>query len=100
MTRYYSRWHINPVLIPTSPEERIKLWHGMVERVKAEMKAGKMDDWGIAPNFTGFSIREMNEKEALAETTSWAPYIIIDSFEPVLNPDQALESMKLFGTNK
>lgn len=94
MARYYSRWHINPALIPTNPEERIKLWKGMVERVKAEMKAGEIDAWGITPSFTGYAIREMDEKAAIAATSSWTPFIIIDSFEPVLTPEEVLDAMK------
>lgn len=91
---------MNPVLVPTDPEKRMKLWHGMLERVKAEMKSGDMADWGVAPNFTGYAIHETDEKGALAATSSWAPFIIVDTFEPILTPDQALEAMKRFAAKK
>jgi hypothetical protein len=100
MARYFSSWRINPALIPTNPEERMKLWHMMLERVKAEMKAGEMDAWGITPSFTGYTIHEMNEKEALAATSSWAPYVLVDKLEPILTPEEALDAMKRLGAKK
>ena len=42
MTKFYMRWHLNPMLIPTNPEERMKLWMSMLELVKADIKSGTM----------------------------------------------------------
>jgi hypothetical protein len=100
MTRYYSSWHINPALIPTNPEERMKLWHTLLERVKAEMKTGALTEWGISPSFNGYSIRDGDEKGIMAATSSWAPFILVDSLEPVLTPDEALDSVKRLETKK
>jgi hypothetical protein len=97
MTKYYSRWHVNPALIPTNPEERMKLFAGMLERVTAELKSGRMLDWGITPAFNGYSIRELDEKGLLAMTTTWAPFVIVDTMEPILTSNQALESLQQVG---
>lgn len=100
MTRYYSSWHINPALIPTNPEERMKLWHTLLERVNAEMKTGALTEWGISPSFNGYSIRDGDEKGIMAATSNWTPFILVDSLEPILTSDEALDSVKRLETKK
>jgi len=97
MTKFYSHWHMNPTLIPTNPEERTKLWLGMLQRVKADMKSGDILDWGITADLSaGYTLRETDEKGLIADASNWMPYIIMDA-KPVLTPDQALEAMKRSG---
>ena len=93
MTKYHSRWHINPMLIPTKSEERAKLWVGLLERVKADMKSGDILDGGITPDLTGYTIRETEEVSLSVDVLKYAPFIITD-VKPILTPDQALESIK------
>ncbi len=100
MARYFSSWRINPALIPTNPEERMKLWQMMVERVNAEMKSGAMDAWGITPSLTGYTIHEMDEKEALAAIASWSPYVLVDRLEPILTPEEALDAINRLKAKK
>jgi len=46
MTKYYVKWTMNPLLVPKSQEEGMKLYQSLLEMVKAFMKAGVVKDWG------------------------------------------------------
>ena len=88
------RWHLNPMLIPTNPEERMKLWMSMLELVKAEIKTSAMSDWGMCSDASGeYAFAETDEKTLHTTITKWMPYVIFD-IKPVLTVDQIMESLK------
>jgi hypothetical protein len=94
MTKFYMRWHLNPMLIPTNPEERMKLWMSMLELVKADIKSGTMSDWGMCSDASGgYAFAETDEKTLHTTITRWMPYVIFD-IKPVLSVDQIIESLK------
>jgi len=94
MTKFYMRWHLNPMLIPTNPEERMKLWMSMLELVKADIKSGTMSDWGMCSDASGgYAFAETDEKTLHTTITRWMPYVIFD-IKPVLTVDQIIESLK------
>jgi hypothetical protein len=94
MTRYHISWKLNPNLIPADPEQRGKMWLRLMEKVKAELDAGRMADWGIAADLSGgYSIRESDEQALLLAINAFTPYIITD-VKPVLSVHPALETVK------
>lgn len=94
MTRYYMKWHINPLTVPVSPEERGKLWITMLEMVKADLKSGVLTDWGVGPDSSeGYALAETDEVSLNAEIIKWLPHIVYD-IRPVLSVDQVLGNIK------
>jgi len=94
MTKFYMRWHLNPMLIPTNPEERVKLWMSMLELVKADIKSGALSDWGMCSDASGgYAFAETDEKALHTTILRWMPYVIFD-IKPVLTVDQIIESIK------
>ena len=95
MPKYLVKWRMDPARIPTSPEERVKSWLLLAEMVKADMKAGKVKDFGIAAGGGwGYAIREeASEADLFTALLKWMPSV---GFEvtPVLTVDQAVESIK------
>jgi hypothetical protein len=94
MTKYHLSWHLNPVFIPADPEERMNLWMELLKKVKADINAGYMLDWGIAVDQSeGYAIMESDEMGVLAHAGGYQPYIF-GEIKPVLTADQTEEVMK------
>jgi hypothetical protein len=94
MTRYYMRWHLNPMLVPTSPEERGKLWITMLEMVKAELKSGALTDWGMCSDSSaGYALAETDEQSLHVMIQEWIPYVIFD-IKPILTADQCIAGIQ------
>jgi hypothetical protein len=94
MTKFYLRWHLNRMLIPTNAEERVKSWLSMLELVKADLKSGGLRDWGMCNDASGgYAFAETDEKTLHTTITRWMPYVIFD-INPVLSVDQIIESLK------
>lgn len=94
MTRFYMRWQLNPMLVPTNPEERVKLWLTMLEMVRMELKSGGMTDWGICSDVSaGYGFAETDEKTLHATILKWLPYVHFD-VKPVLTVDQCIANIK------
>lgn len=93
--KYYAKWTVNPLELPKSPEERLKLWQSMTEIVKADMKAGIIKEWGITTDLSeGFTINEFaSETDAAAYTLKWIPALNVVA-KPFLTVDQNLEILK------
>ena len=90
MTRYFMKWHINPLTVPVKPEERVKLWISMLEMVKADLKSGALTDWGMHSDLSGgFALAETDEVSLHAEILKWIPHIVFD-IKPVLTADQVI----------
>jgi len=95
MPKFYVKWQLNPLMIPPTPEERAKLWLSLLEMIKADMKAGKVKDWGnCCDGSGGYAIREeANEADLFAAMLRWVPYVSFDA-KPVITVDQTVESIK------
>ena len=97
MTKYYMRWHLNPMLIPTKPEEIGKLWLMMLEMVKTDLKSGALTDWGICSDSSaGYAFADTDEKSLHVAILKWIPYVIFD-IKPVLAVDQVIANIKQVG---
>ena len=94
MTRFYMRWHMNPLTVPVNPEERGKLWITMLEMVKADLKSGTLTDWGVwFDSSGGYAFADTDEVSLNAAILKWMPYIVYD-IKPVLSVDQVLANIK------
>ena len=94
MAKFYFRWHLNPMLIPTKPEELGKLWISMLEMVKADLKSGALTDWGMCSDSSaGYAFAETDEKSLHTTILKWIPYVIFD-VKPVITVDQVIADIK------
>jgi len=94
MSTFFMRWHLNPMLIPVNPEERVKHWVSMLEMVKADIKSGALRDWGMCSDASGgYAFAETDEKALYTTILNWMPYVIFD-IKPVLTADQVIDSIK------
>jgi hypothetical protein len=94
MSKFYMRWHLNSTLIPTNPEERVKLWMSMLEMIKADLKSGAITDWGMCNDASaGYAFAEGDEKAVYMTILKWIPYVRFD-IKPVLTVDETIESIK------
>jgi hypothetical protein len=95
MPKYYHKWTMNPLEVPKSPEERMKLWQSMLEMMKADMKTGVVKDWGMTSDLSeGYVIMEFaNDMEQAAYVLKWIPAMNV-VVKPVLTVDQCLEILK------
>jgi hypothetical protein len=83
-------WETNLSLLPTDPEERMKLVMGLMQMVKEEVDKGMAKMWGISPSGrNGFSITKRDEKDILAQTMKFTPYVKF-TVEPMLSANDAL----------
>ena len=94
MAKFFVKWQMDPSRTPSNPEEMVKSWLLLAEMVKADMKAGKIKDFGIAAGGGwGYAIREeASEADVFTALLKWMPSV---GFEvtPVLTVDQAVASI-------
>jgi len=94
MPKSWIRWQLNPQYIPTDPEEKTKLWMSMLERVKADLKAGVMTDWGNCGDGSGgYGLSELSVTDLFAYLSAWMPFVEFD-VKSVLTADQSIEGLK------
>ncbi|RXE56638.1 hypothetical protein ABH15_00145 [Methanoculleus taiwanensis] len=94
MARFYMRWHLNPLAAPTDQEELAKLWMRMLEMVKADLKEGRLTDWGSCSDASaGYAFAETDEKSLYAAVLKWIPYVVFD-IKPVLTVDECIECIQ------
>lgn len=94
MTRFYMKWQLDPLFTPQNPEERVKLWLTMLEMVKADLKSGGFEDWGVCnDNSEGYCFAQTDEKTLHATILKWMPYVRFD-VKPVLTVDQVMANIK------
>jgi len=94
MTKYLVRWQVNPHMIPADPEQRVKLWVFLLEKVKADVDARGITDWGLfADARGGYTIRETDEETLCAAIIKMNPYILCD-VKPVLTVEKSIETLK------
>jgi hypothetical protein len=94
MTKYFIKWQLSPLFTPASPEERVKLWLGMLEQVKADLKAHTLTDWGVCnDNSEGYCFAETDEQTLHVTILKWMPYVSF-SAKAVLTVDQVMANIK------
>ena len=94
MPKSWVRWRLNPEYISADPEERTKLWISMLERIKADLKAGKITEWGNCYDGSGgYALSELSVTDLFSYLGTWMPYVEFD-VKPVLTADQSIESIK------
>ena len=98
MSKFYIRWHLNPMFIPTNPDERGRLWMSLLERVKIELSSGMLKDWGICSDSSaGYALSESDEAMLHTAIQKYIPYVSFD-IKPILSVDQSIESIKRSAT--
>lgn len=94
MTRFYMKWQLNPLFTPSNPEERVKLWLSLLEMTKADLKSGRITDWGVCSDSSeGYAIAETDEKTMHASILKYIPYISFD-IKPVIAVDDVIANIK------
>jgi len=82
------------MLIPTDPEEMGKLWISMLEMVRADLKSGKLTDWGMCSDSSGgYAFAETDENSLNISIMKWMPYVIFD-IKPILTADQCIANIQ------
>jgi hypothetical protein len=87
------KWRVEPTQIPAKPEDVFKLACLHLGMVKADLKAGKLKDWGCDPSGdSGYAVSEgLSETELSVVLQKYAQYIHFE-VTPVLTVDQFVES--------
>ncbi len=95
MPKSYVKWQLNKQLIPTDPEEKVKLWLSFLAMVKDQISAGIWtNEWGICYDLSsGYAFSELSVSDIYGALSQWVPYVEFDA-KPVLTADQAIESLK------
>lgn len=76
------------------PKERFEAWIKMIEMVKADIESGALTSWGIYHDASGgYAFSKLKPNELYTMILKWSPFVMFDA-KPVLNADQAIESMK------
>jgi len=90
MAKYLVKWQKNESLMPQDPVMMAKMQISMLEGVKADLKSGKMSDWGSFSDASGgYFIAEGTESDLFNGILKWYPYISFDA-KPVLSVDQVI----------
>ncbi|MCX6682707.1 MAG: hypothetical protein NTY71_06970 [Methanoregula sp.] len=98
MTKYPVRWQVIPQMIPADPEQRVKLWVSLLEKVKADVDARGITDWGLFADASGgYTIRETDKETLCAAIIKMNPYILCD-VKPVLTVEKSIETLKKIAT--
>lgn len=94
MTKFHIGWQKNLALVAGDLSKVAKLNQSLLEMTKADLKSGKILDWGSYCNGTsGYILMEGTETDIVPVLKKWMPYIIF-SVRPVINVDQAIEVWK------
>lgn len=89
-TKYLIKWQKNESLMPEDPAMMAKLQLSLLEEARANLKSGKMIDWGSYCDASGgYYIADGNESELFDQILKWYPYISFDA-KPVLSVDQVI----------
>ena len=93
MPKFLTKWKVNPQMMPTNPEECMKLLQSMNETIKALLDSGMIIDWGeYCDGSGGYTITEGDDVADLyAYLIQWWPYVDFDA-KPVLTIDQVIKS--------
>ena len=97
MTKFHIDWKKNPSIPEdlANKEKMAKLHISMLEMVKADLKSGKITDWGQYCNLaSGYMLMEGTEADVVPVLKKWTPYIQFE-VKPVMNVDQTIEVWKV-----
>jgi hypothetical protein len=76
--------------MPEDPAMMANLQLTLLEEARANLKSGKMIDWGSYCDASGgYYIMDGNESELFDQILKWYPYISFDA-KPVLSVDQVI----------
>jgi hypothetical protein len=94
MPKFYMKWRPELTLFPSKPEEIFKIGCSLCAMVKADLKAGKLKDWGVDPSgWSGYAVSEgLSETELSVVLQKYVTYIHFE-ITPVLTVDQYVESV-------
>jgi|SRR5665647_2574585 hypothetical protein len=94
MPKFHVEWKFNLSAMPEDPAKMVKIRSELLEMVKADVKLGKMVDWGSYCNgYNGYMIFEGNQDELMPELLKYTPHILFD-VKPIINVDQAIDAVK------
>ena len=95
MPKSYIKWQMNKQLIPTDPEEKVKLWLSFLAMVNDQISAGIWtNEWGISYDLScGYAFSELSVSDIYGALSQWVPYVEFDA-KQVLTADQAIEALK------
>ncbi|NMC34859.1 MAG: hypothetical protein GYA36_20760 [Veillonellaceae bacterium] len=93
MPKFLLKWKVNPQMMPTNPEECMKLLQSMNEEAKSLLDSGLILDWGeYCDGSGGYTTCEGDDiTELHASLIKWWPYVEFDA-KPVLTIDQVIRS--------
>ena len=95
MTKFHIEWKKEISAMPDDPAKIAKLNLSLLDTVKADLKAGKLSDWGVYCNgFSGYCIIEGTEADVLFDALKYMPYVVFD-VKPAANVDQAIEAINI-----
>ena len=94
MTKFHIEWKQSSK-IPEDPVKLAKLYLSHMEQVKADLKSGKLTDFGQYSNgSSGYCLIEGTEIDVFTTLMKWLPYVEFD-VKPIVNVDQTIEAIKL-----
>ncbi len=92
MPKFLIKWKINAQMLPSDPEERMKILQSMNEMVKDLLNSYEGMEWGEYCDLSGgYTICEANEAELYTNLMLSWPYVEFDA-KPVLTIDQVIEA--------
>jgi len=88
------KWRPELTLFPTKPEEIVKIGCSLCGMVKADLKAGKLKEWGVDPSgWSGYAVSErLSETELSVVLQKYETHVHFE-ITPVLTVDQYVESV-------
>lgn len=92
MTKFHVEWKQSSK-IPEDPVKLAKLYLSHMELVKADLKSGKLTDFGQYSNgSSGYILIEGNENDVFTTLMKWLPYVEFD-VKPIVNVDQTIDAI-------
>jgi hypothetical protein len=100
MTKFHIEWKQSSK-IPEDPVKLAKLYLSHMELVKADLKSGKLTDFGQYSNgSSGYALVEGTEIDVFTTLMKWLPYVEFD-VKPIVNVDKTIEAInKLLAQSK
>lgn len=92
MTKFHVEWKQSSK-IPEDPVKLAKLYLSHMELVKADLKSGKLTDFGQYSNgSSGYILMEGTENDVFTTLMKWLPYVEFD-VKPIVNVDQTIDAI-------
>ena len=89
MTKFHIEWKKNIAVMPDDSVKNAKISISLLEMVKADLKSGKLADWGVYCNgFSGYCLIEGTETDVTSTLLKYMPHVLFD-VKPVINADQS-----------